>query len=85
MGIWLLLSKESVWRPELLCLGSTSPTQVTCGREACGGCNCDMRLLVPVTARSTSCLAAALHPFWIPVTSSNFSSPLQRIPGNDFC
>lgn len=27
VGVWFLLSKESVWRPELLCLGSTSLTQ----------------------------------------------------------
>lgn len=85
MGIWFLLSKESVWRRELLYLGSTSPTQVTCDRELCGGCKCDMRLLVPVTAHGSSCLAAALHPLWIPAISSNFPNPLQKIPGKDFC
>lgn len=62
LGIWFLLSKETIWRPELLYLGSTSLTQATYGRDASGGCNCDMRLLVHVTAHGSSCLAAALQP-----------------------
>lgn len=86
VGIWFLLSKESVWTPKLLDnqAPSTSLTQATCGREA-GSCRCDKKPLVSITAHDSSCLAAALQPLWIPATSSNFPNPLQKIPGKDFC